>query len=98
MKLNEKLQNLGVTEVFGDGADFSPILPENDAYLDSAQHAARVAIDEEGITAAAYTVMIACGATMPPEDEVDFVLDRPFLFVITSRDGLPLFTGVVNQP
>jgi len=38
---------------------------------------------------------------MPREDEIDFVLDRPFLFAITNswRDsGLPLFVGVVNQP
>ena len=35
---------------------------------------------------------------MPTEDEIDFVLDRPFLFVITGAQGLPLFVGVVNQP
>ena len=55
-------------------------------------------IDEEGVEAAAYTIMAICGAGMPPEEEIDFVLDPPFLFVITSRDGLPLFAGIVNQP
>jgi len=35
---------------------------------------------------------------MPPKDEVDFVLDRPFLFVLTGTDGMPLFVGVVNDP
>ena len=43
------------------------------------------------------TVMLYEGA-FPPEDEVDFVADRPFLFVITDNDNLPLFAGVVNQP
>ena len=61
-------------------------------------HAARVAIDEEGVTAAAYTVMPAPGAAMPPDEEVDFVLDKPFLFAITSETGLPLFMGVVQNP
>ena len=28
----------------------------------------------------------------------DFVLDRPFLFVVTNGAGLPLFVGVVNHP
>lgn len=38
-------------------------------------------------------------ATDPEElEEIDFVLDRPFLFVITGVEGLPLFAGVVNQP
>jgi len=29
---------------------------------------------------------------------MDFVLDRPFLFFITSRDDLPLFAGIVHTP
>lgn len=99
MQLNEALQELGITDVFlQDHADFTALLPEDDAWLEKAQHAARVAIDEEGITAAAYTVMMMAGAAMPPEDEVDFILDRPFLFVIASRDDLPLFAGIVNTP
>jgi serine protease inhibitor len=42
--------------------------------------------------------MMTCGAARPPEDEIDFILDRPFLFLITSRDNLPLFAGVVENP
>ncbi len=98
MELSQSLQQLGITEVFGANADFSPILPNANAYLSSAAHAARVKIDEEGVEAAAYTVMVFAGAAMPPSEEVDFTLDRPFLFLITSADGLPLFTGIVNNP
>jgi hypothetical protein len=29
---------------------------------------------------------------------MDFTLDRPFLFCVESRDGLPLFAGIVNEP
>ncbi len=68
------------------------------AYVSKAEHAARVTVDEEGVVAAAYTVLAMSGAAAPPEDEIDFVLDRPFLFVITGAHGLPLFVGVVNQP
>ena len=50
-----------------------------------------------GVTAAAYTVMAEAGATLPPDEEVDFVLDRPFLLAITGADGAPLFAGVVKQ-
>lgn len=94
------LQNLGVTDCFGaDTADFSPLVTkEQPIWLDKVEHGARVKIDEEGVTAAAYTVMMMDGAAMPPEDEMDFTLDRPFLFVITGTDGLPLFVGAVNQP
>ncbi len=100
MDLVEKLQKLGVADVFQAGkADFSPILPQEDGgYIDQVKHAARVSIDEKGVTAAAFTVIDRCGAGMPPEEQIDFVLNRPFLFYIESRDGLPLFTGIVNRP
>ena len=56
-------------------------------------------IDEKGCEAAAYTViMVEESAAMLPEEEVDFVLNRPFLFAIAGADGLPLFVGIVNQP
>ena len=39
--------------------------------------------------------MDAAGAARPPEEEVDFRLDRPFLTMIASQDGLLLFAGIV---
>ncbi|MBQ4557295.1 MAG: serpin family protein [Clostridia bacterium] len=100
MDLTKGLNKLGITNCFSaSSADFSPLLEtEQPIWLDKVEHGARVVIDEEGVTAAAYTEMVMCGAAMPPEEEVDFVLDRPFIFVITGSDGLPLFAGVVNNP
>ncbi len=96
--LSAGLKNLGVTNCFSaQDADFSP-LADGPIWLDRVSHGARVMADEEGVTAAAYTEMILCGAAMPPEDEIDFVLDRPFIFAITGSDGLPLFVGTVNNP
>ena len=46
--------------------------------------------------AAAFTMML-CGATAAPLDEIDFVLVRPFVFIINGYDGLPLFIGTVNN-
>lgn len=93
------LENLGITDIFdAEISDFSSMTKETDEiYVSEAEHAARVVVDEEGCTAAAFTVMEASGSGMP-EDEVDFVLDRPFLFAITNDAGFPLFIGIVNQP
>ena len=33
----------------------------------------------------------------PPDEIIDFVLDRPFLFFVTNSN-IPLFAGAVNQP
>ena len=99
LDLTESLKEMGITDVFDPTiSDFSPMTDDTEAYLSQAKHAARVAIDEEGVTAAAYTVMMADGEGAPPEEEVDFTLDRPFVFAITGTDGLPLFVGVVHQP
>ena len=99
-ELSAALHALGVTDVFdADTADFSPLTDNaGGIFLSQAKHAARVAIDEEGIIAAAYTVMAAAGAAMPPEERVDFMLDRPFLFAVTGGSGAVLFAGIVNAP
>ena len=99
--LGDGLKALGVTDVFDPAAsDFTPMTTDVDGpiFLSKADHAARVVIDEEGCTAAAFTVMEALAEGAPPDDEVNFVLDRPFLFCVTGDNGLPLFVGVVNHP
>ena len=98
--LVRQMQALGVTDIFQSGvADFSPIIEEKDGgFVSEIQHAARVGIDEKGVTAAAYTLILRAGAGMPPSEEMDFILDRPFVFVIESQDGLPLFAGTVYEP
>lgn len=100
MDLISDLKALGVTDVFDPAiSDFTPLtLDVGEIYLSQAKHAVRVKIDEEGCTAASYTVMAAVAAGLPPEEEMDFVLDRPFIFVITGIGEMPLFIGVVNQP
>ena len=99
-ELSAALHSLGVTDVFdADTADFSPLMDNTDGiFLSQAKHAARVAIDEKGVIAAAYTVMAAAGAAMPPDERVDFTLDRPFLFAVTGGSGAVLFAGIVNTP
>ena len=100
--LIEGLKALGVTDVFDERAsNFDPLGASTDEALvvSRVQHAARVKVDEEGCEAAAYTViMVEPTSAAPPADEVDFILDRPFLFAITGDSGLPLFVGAVNQP
>ncbi len=99
LDLVDTLSSLGVTSVFDyTTADFSPLTDTANVYVSSVEHAARVKIDEEGVEAAAYTVITAESAAEPPANQVDFTLDRPFIFAITDANGLPLFVGVVNEP
>ena len=95
--LKSDIEALGITDCFdSDNADFSEFLPENKPSVSKMEHGVRVSIDEESCSGAAYFEVVAWGAS--PSEEVDFTLDRPFIFVVTSPDGLPLFVGVVNNP
>ena len=42
--------------------------------------------------------MMLAGAALPPDDRIELVFDRPFIFEIVSPTGIPLFIGIVNQP
>ena len=97
-----KLKALGVTAIFDeDRSDFSPLTTDVEVPITvtKADHAARVSADEKGVTGAAYTVIDATKAAEPEElEEVALTLDRPFLFVVTNEEGLPLFVGICNSP
>lgn len=100
LTLAEGLKRLGITDVFdSELSDFTPLTDDMDGlFVSDAKHAARVQIDEEGCTAAAFTQMEVCGDALPPEDEIYFTLDRPFVFVIESDTNQPLFIGTVYKP
>lgn len=95
--LKNGLKELGVTDIFDmEKADFSAITDRN-IYFTTANQNVRLTVDEEGVKAAAYIELPGAMNSEPPEDTVDFVLDRPFLFVL-SNSKVPLFVGTVSQP
>ena len=96
--LSGGLKDMGVTNVFTEGtAEFSELTADSPIYLTGANQSVRVQIDEEGVKAAVYFEMKGAGSAAPPDEIIDFVLDRPFLFVIT-KENVPLFAGCVNNP
>ena len=97
VNLKDGLNKMGVTKVFDmENSDFTAITSDTPVYISAVNQSARVEIDEKGVKAAAYIELPGAGAAQPPEEIIDFVLDRPFVFVI-SKGNLPLFTGVVNN-
>lgn len=98
--LIDTLRSLGVTDAFDPvAADLSGLagLP-GDIYVGTALHSARVKVDEEGCEAAAFTVMMTIPTSSePPEEKLDLVFDRPFLFSV-MEEGVPLFTGLISDP
>lgn len=97
--LEETLMGLGVRTCFTGGADFSA-MTDMPAYISRVLQESHIGVDENGVTAAAYTMVVMTkGAAMFTEREkVDFHLIRPFLYAIESRDGAVLFIGTVTAP
>ena len=97
LDLIESLKSLGVTDAFDENtADFSRIT-DQEAVVDRINHVARMKVDEEGMEAAAYTE-ISIKTTAAPAEEparVEMNLNRPFLVIVSTSDGLPLFIAAV---
>lgn len=97
LNLMDALKTMGITDLPDrDRADLSA-LTDLPAFLSDAKQLARVKVDEEGVEAAAVTILDIATCCLPMDPEVCVMdLDRPFLFVIRTQD-VPLFIGVVNQ-
>ncbi|VAI24047.1 unnamed protein product [Triticum turgidum subsp. durum] len=93
----------GVTRAFESGG-FSGMVTGGDKGLaiTTVHHKATVEVDEVGTVAAAATaVVMGFGSAGPraPQDLVDFVADRPFLFaVVEEGTHAVLFLGHVANP
>ena len=93
------MKKLGLKDIFDyTVADFTPMTSDSNMLsVTQIDHAARVVIDEKGVVAAAYTVIEVDDEAAPPQI-IEFVADRPFAFIVSSQDNLPLFAGTVVEP
>ena len=95
MNLKEKLEKIGIRNIFSDQADLSGITGEPNLYISSAMHKAFVEVNEEGTEAAAATGVGIALMSMPAQ----FMVDRPFLFLIRHNStGAVVFIGKVTDP
>lgn len=93
------LEELGMKTPFSDEADFSN-LTSTPAYISHIKQESYIMWDENGAEASAYTDIGISEMSAAPDNlkEIDFTLDRPFLFEIRSSQGVPLFIGVCENP
>lgn len=100
VSLMSTLQTLGMENAFSAEADFSAMVsnPDMPSIISDVLQATCLKINEEGSEGAAVTVIPM--ATSPgPQEQVDFTLNRPFLFLITENGtGTVLFMGKVGRP
>lgn len=95
-RLRDALSALDVTSVFGPQADLSGI-SDSPLYVDNIQQGTRISINEEGVEAASFTATDFLTYDPAELPQVEMNLNRPFIYLITARDGSPLFLGVVRD-
>lgn len=96
----DTLKAMGLTDAFFDGSpDFSGIA-DSALYLSQALQGTHISINEQGIEASGFTALEGEAASAPNDDPeiIEMNLNRPFLYLITSDSGTPLFIGVVRTP
>ena len=92
---------MGVQKLFGDDSQTTYTTVDGRSIkIDQARHSARLKIDERGCEGSAYTMVRGLAVAGAPEkpSRIDFILDRPFLFVLMGKGKLPLFIGIVQNP
>ena len=77
-------------------ADLSKALPE--AYVQSLIQHSRLELFETGVEAAAITIANVGVTSIPLPPDLTLNLNQSFLYFLVNRQGLILFSGVVNQP
>lgn len=101
LKLKDDLINLGITEAFDKNiADFSNISSER-LYLNDALHKANIDFTEEGVKAAAVTVMAIMDTALITDTNkpVEIKINKPFIYLIRDKGtGEIWFVGTVYEP
>ena len=101
-ELKEALRALGMEQAFSPEADFSALLsvPDKPSIISSVLQASSLKVNEEGSEGASVTAILVSTANLPGEmKQINFTLDRPFLFLITESDtNTVLFMGKVGKP
>jgi len=97
--LNSTLMDLGVSNLFDSNAGhLNKINPRT--YVSKVKQNAAIELDENGAKAAAVTAIENKCTSTGPQDikNIEFTLDRPFVYVIYGAGKVPLFVGTVINP
>lgn len=102
VELSEILAAMGMPDAFETSADFSgiadPAATGEPLFIGFVLHKAFIEVDEQGTEAAAATAL-GLGGGGPPNEPIDFEINRPFFYTIYHRQSdTILFVGRVLNP
>lgn len=92
------IKALGGEVIFGVEADFSGILSNGDVYVSNMIHEASVDVNETGTEASAASAVVLNKKRRRYETPIEFVCDRPFMFIIHDSCKCAIFVGKYMNP
>ena len=93
--LKDTLVDMGLTAVFREDAEFDKIA--KGIWVDKVTHKSKIKVDEKGTEASAVT-SIMMKETAMIKDEINFIVNQPFIFVIRDVEtGTILFMGDIQD-
>lgn len=99
--LENVLLNLGISKIFYDDTSLSN-LTDISTIISRVIQVAKLKINKQGGEGAAVTIFAGKATSAGPDVEYknvyeDYFVDRAFGYVLSDKDGVPLFSGVVNK-
>lgn len=95
LELRTVLEHLGITDIFDPAKSNLSKLSKQPTYVSRVFHKAIIEVNEEGTVAAA----LSGGTVSFKQTPIEFVLNRPFGFLITERQtNTLLFAGQIRHP
>lgn len=106
LDLVKDLNDMGVTDVFEKNKANLKGITDDDAYIGQAVHKANIEFTQDGIKAAATTMIggLGAGGTFDylydvPVEKITLNFDKPYMFIIRdSSTGEVWFAGTVYEP
>lgn len=104
--LADKMRKLGINLAFDRDIDinkFSGITEDVPLFISKIEQGTYIGINERGVEASAYTnADLTAGSgielDMPVPVDITIKFDKPFIYTITTKDGIVLFVGIVKNP
>ena len=106
LNLIKDLNDMGVKDIFDENKANLKGITDEKAYINQAKHKANIELTQDGIKAAAATVIGGAGAGEMfdylydvPVEKIDLTFDKPYMFVIRNKEtGEVWFAGTVYEP
>lgn len=91
--LNDTLRSLNVNKIFNDSNSLKNIA--EGLVVSTIRQDVAIKLSEEGAKASVAT-SIGLNKMAAPIEDINLILNRPFIYIIKDKEGIPLFIGYFN--